>query len=175
MPSDLLKRRIGDIAAFLIPLVLVKVAAVAIVEGAPPGARGAVAATPIEPVELHFSTTSSSFTPEQFAASQHLDALKDEPFGDPPFYYRIRSKSGDPVMVDPIGNPDGDAPEIKVQMIMAARGGGSALINGKLYKVGDELKGLGLRLVEVDGVAYEVILEDLRSAVRKRFPLDRPR
>ena len=59
-------------------------------------------------------------------------------------------------------------------MILAARGGGSALINGKLYRVGDELKGLGLRLVGVDGAAYEVILEDLRSGVRTRVRL-RPR
>ena len=175
MPSDLLKRRIGDVAAFLIPLVLVKVAALAIVERAPRGARGAVVARPIDPVDLDFSGSSASLTPEQFAAAQHLDALTDKPFGDAPFYYRIRSKSGDPDLVDPIDVPDGDATDIKVQMILAARGGGSALINGKLYRVGDELKGLGLRLVEVDGVAYEVILEDLRSGVRKPVKLDRPR
>ncbi len=175
MPSDLLKRRIGDIAAFLIPLVLVKIAAVAIVDAAPRGSRGAVVAPPIEPVELDFSGSSASLTPEQFAATQHLVVLEDAPFGDAPFYYRIRSKRGDPVIVDPIDRPDGGGLEIKVQMIMAARGGGRALINGKLYKVGDELKGLGLRLVEVDGVANEVILENRHSGVRERFPLDRPR
>ncbi len=175
MPSDLLKRRIGDIAAFLIPLVLVKVAALALVDRAPRGARGAVVARPIDPVDLDFSRSSASLTPEQFAAAQHLDALTDEPFGDAPFYYRIRSKSGDPVIVDPIDNPHVDAPDIKVQMILAARGGGSALINGKLYRVGDELKGLGLRLVEVDGVAYEVVLEDPRSGLRMRVELERPR
>ncbi len=49
------------------------------------------------------------------------------------------------------------------------------MINGKLYRVGDELKGLGLRLVEVDGVAYEVVLEDPRSGLRKRVGLERPR
>ncbi len=129
---------------------------------------------PIEPVELDFSGSSASLTPEQFAATQHLVVLEDAPFGDAPFYYRIRSKSGDPVLVDPIDNPPEGA-DIKVQMILDARGGGRALINGKLYRVGDQLKGLGLRLVEVDGVANEVILENRRSGVRERFPLDRPR
>ncbi len=76
MPSDLLKKRIGDIAAFLIPLVLVKGAAVVTGKGAPPGARGAViAAQPIEPIELDFSSSSASLTPEHLAAAQHLDAL----------------------------------------------------------------------------------------------------
>ncbi len=172
MPSDLLKRRIGDIAAFLIPLALVKVAAVAIGKGEPPGARGSVvASTPIEPIDLDFSTSLESLTPEQLAAAQHLDALKVEPFGDAPFYYRLRDQDN-PVTVDPNDHPVVDPdPDIRVQMIMTERGGGRALINGKLYKVGDELEGVRLRLVEVDGAAYAVVLEDPRSGVRTRVEL----
>jgi hypothetical protein len=175
VPSDLLKRRIGDVAAFLIPLALVKVAAVAIGKGVPPGARGAVVASaPIEPIELDFSTSSASLTPEQIAAAQHLDALAVEPFGAAPFYYRIRPQNDSPIIVDPGDNPDVDAhPSITVQMIMAGRGGGSALINGKPYKVGDVVDRMGgWRLVEVDGESYSVVLEDPRSGQRRHVKVE---
>lgn len=128
-----------------------------------PSARlaSAEASTPIavpEPAPVPVVVTLS---PEEQAARAKAEAyatsLRSQAFGPTPMYY-------DPVTPnEPTAAPKVlGAPSLNVQMIMATSGGAKALINGKVYREGDDFED-GWVVMSIDSNARSVTIADSRS------------
>ena len=91
------------------------------------------------------------WTAQQRAAADHIEFLKDQPFGPSPLHRYVAPITPDQTPV--VSGPD--SPTVRVQMIMASAAGSVALIDGKRYRVGDSLGETSwiITTIDTDGLA----------------------
>lgn len=91
------------------------------------------------------------------AAAEHVAKLANESFGPTPFHHHRQGET--PVLV--VGDPEEDpAPDFSVKLIMASSTGDRALIDGKSYRVGEELADTGWIIVDIDANSRSVSIRD---------------
>ncbi len=171
MVSDGMKRRMIGLGVFALPLVLVKVAGV-LLGGVPEDAgAGLIPPPPTHRTAPLVPTPDWSWSEEQLSAAEYVTAMRSRSFEDTPFYYRTRAPDPGGVIEVPV--PD-LLPDVELQMILTSETGGRALINGRVYRVGDMIDGIGWIVKEIDGITYSVVLEHpetgRRTTVRVRMP-----
>ncbi len=99
------------------------------------------------------------WTEQQRAAADHIEFLKDQPFGPSPVYRPAAPITPDQTPV--VSRPD--LPTVRVQMIMASASGSVALIDGKRYGVGDLLGETSWIIVNIDADALAVTFRHART------------
>ncbi len=99
-------------------------------------------------------------TPAQLAAAKYIDALASEEFGPTPLHHR-RPDDAAPVVID--DPEDAPVPEFTVTLIMTASTGNRALIDGKVYTVGQELAGTGWTIIDIDARRRLVSIRDPKT------------
>lgn len=171
MVSDGMKRRVIGLGVFVLPLVLVKLAG-ALLVGGPGEVVGDPIPVPPAPTPTQPPTPDWSWSADQLAAAERIAALRSSPFDETPFYYRQRAPDpGVGVVENPVPDLLGD---VELQMILTSETGGRALINGRVYRVGDIIDRIAWIVKEIDGITYSVVLEHpetgRRTTVRVRMP-----
>jgi hypothetical protein len=157
MTTDKGRRQFISVGMFLLPLVLVQVISLVLggigpshASAGPRPAAGSLAG--LEPIAAERPPT----PPHQQAAARRATALASEPFGPSPLYYTPRPPKPEPTEMDPEVQP---APEFTVQAILAASSGNTALIGGRLHRVGDEIGESGWYITAIDAQNRSVTIE----------------
>ena len=105
------------------------------------------------------STPQERWTEQQRTAADHIEFLKDQPFGPSPLHRLAAPITPDQTPVI----PRADLPTVRVQMIMASSSGNAALINGKRYSVGDSLGKTSWVVAAIDADALAVTFKHAQS------------
>ena len=98
-------------------------------------------------------------TEQQQTAADHIEFLKDQPFGPSPLHRSAAPITPDQTPV--VSRPD--LPTVRVQMIMGAVSGSVALIDGKRYRVGDSLGQTSWIIAAIDADALAVTFKHART------------
>ncbi len=166
MPSNNSKRRLCDLGIFVLPVALVKIAGSLLGTGGPADASAAPAPAAVD-LAQQAALAATSLTSEQLALGEYISQLEQEPFGDVPMYYEPAEEipeillTEDPIM---IAVPP---PSMTIQAIMSSSNGTTALINGRVYRVGDEVDESGWTIVEIDGDARSLIIQEIGTDRRE--------
>ena len=104
-------------------------------------------------------TPQERWTEQQRTAADHIEFLKDQPFGPSPLHRLAAPITPDqtPVVSQP------NLPTVRVQMIMASVSGSVALIDGKPYRVGDSLGKTSWIMAAIDADALAVTCRHART------------
>lgn len=168
-------RRAASIAVFLLPLLLVKGAALLLRNGAPE-ARGASDGTLVVAMPA-LPQSAPTWTTDQQTAADHIAALRTLSFGPSPLYHPRAASAVEPADVDPSDPrvPD-PPPAVKVQMILTTGGDGDvALIDRKRYRVGDPIGGGGWVVLKIDSITRSVTLHHPPTNRTETLPVPLPR
>jgi len=146
------KRRIVIIGMFRVPVGLVKGTAVFYGAGAPAGAEAATSKlTPVEPADV--ARQSSAWSPQHRAAAERVAALCQQPVGPSPLLHNVSADDGTGShAVEP------GAPNLLVQAILASPEGSTALLNGRMYRVGDTFDGTDWKVTAINNESRSVTL-----------------
>ncbi|MHC4948045.1 MAG: hypothetical protein ACYTG1_07260 [Planctomycetota bacterium] len=152
MVSPETRKRLGSLAMFVVPVLLVKAAGVLLGGGGPVGAEAAAVPDAIPPVVLP-EAAPASWTPEQEAAAAHVTGLAGRAFGPTPMYYepRVAVHADDPppvTPVTPVASVDG--PAVQVTAIVETDREAQAFIGGRWRRVGDRLPGGEWEITGID-------------------------
>ncbi len=99
------------------------------------------------------------WTEQQRSAADHIEFLKDQPFGPSPLHRSAAPITPDQTPV--VHRPD--LLTVRVQMIMASAAGSVALIDGKRYRVGDSLGETSWSIAAIDAEALAVTFKHART------------
>lgn len=146
------RRRLVIIGMFLVPVALVKATAVFYGSGSPAGAEAAsVSLTPVDPSVA--SDRSPTLSAAESEAADRIAELYQQPVGASPLLHDVRSpEQVDEQPVDP------GSPNLLVQAILASEQGNTALINGKMYRVGDVFDGTDWQVREINNTTRSVTI-----------------
>ena len=142
MPTPEFNRRLWSAAAFIVPLVAVKIASVLLVDASPQAAE----ATAQEPMNVSATARKNSkLSDEQLAAQRHIQALSGQPIdSDPMLYVGLEpEKPVEPVVETPVvveGPKIEPPPAFELQVVMSGVRGDTALIDGRPYRVGEQIR-----------------------------------
>ncbi len=159
MLTNKMKRRLTAAAVFVLPVLLVKIAAFLVGQGEP---SSAAATAQLVTSAAAGTLTTSEQAPRTVPLTvvEHIAWLRRQPAGATPLYHR-RAK------VRPRGKTSKDpVPEFVVQAIMVAPSGNTTLIDGKVRRVGEKLGATGWRVVEIDGRVRSVTIEQTSTGQR---------
>jgi len=156
MPSPDLIRTVGPVAVLVVPIVIVKLASGLM---QPSGAAAALVQPQINAVN-EAAIDMPQWTPAQLAAGQHLLALRAQPFGPSPLLVNSTPAPVDATGETPTAETRPDQPEFALQAILNSAVGEKAVINGRLYAVGETIGLSSWRLVAADSDAREAVLID---------------
>ncbi len=153
-----IKHSLASTAAFaIVPLLLLLKMTIALF-GGPSSVQATI--QPALVIDLSGSgAPQEPWTEQQRAAADHIEFLKDQPFGPSPLYRTAASITPDQTPV--VSRPD--LPTVRVQMIMASSSGNAALIDGKRYRVGDSLDKTSWVIAVIDADALAVTFKHART------------
>ena len=153
-----MKHRLTGTAAFaILPLLLLLKTTIALF-GGPSSVNAAIQpAIVIDPAGA--GASQDPWTEQQRAAADHIEFLKDQPFGPSPLYRPAAPITPDQTPV--VSRPD--LPTVRVQMIIASAAGSVALIDGKRYRVGDSLGETSWIIAVIDADALAVTFKHVRT------------
>ena len=170
--------RLWSVGMFALPLVAVKLAA-SVLGGAAPrnaGAAPAVAATePASPTGPGLAKI--DWTAEQRTAAAHVRELGASSFGPSPMVELRMSTppvAPEPV-IEPVIMPDAPLPVFTLHAVMTAPNANKALINGRLYQVGQEVDGSGWIVDHINVDARSVTLRNQESQATMVISVQAPR
>ena len=153
-----MKHSLTGTAAFaILPLLLLLKTTIALL-GGPSSAQATIQpALVIDP--SGGGAPQEPWTAQQRAAADHIEFLKDQPFGPSPLHRPAAPITPDqtPVVSQP------NLPTVRVQMIMASVSGSVALIDGKSYRVGDSLEKTSWIIAAIDADALAVTFKHART------------
>lgn len=149
MPSHDVKRNMLSIGMFVAPVLLVKLTASLLGDGAPVGASAASSANSLEVAmpTIEPPPVAPQPTPTQRAALAHMRMLQTQSFGPTPLLFELRSSEPAPEPPKPSLEP---APQFVLQAVLASSRGNRALINGRSYGEGDVVANTNWNVVSID-------------------------
>lgn len=164
MPSPETSRRLMSMGLLALPLAVVKLASVVV--GIPSAKMASVSAAVDSPAtgsEGAGIAPMVEWTAQQRTAADHLRHLADSPFGPAPMLYvavpevQVTIDEPEPEVVAPtISEP----PRFTLQAVMAAVTGDVAVINGRMYSVGQTVDGTDWEVQEIDVSRRKAVLFD---------------
>lgn len=162
------KRKLTAGGMFGLPMALVWLTARVI--GGPESAEASQTGNlAVAPLSFHQVDVAAP-TPAQSAAAARVDALLHSDFGPTPFHHRRAGET--PVVIE---NPeDSSVPRFSVKLIMATSSGNRAVIDGKVYQVGDKLGDTGWVIVSIDAQTRSVSIRDPRTERVRMGTVDSP-
>ncbi len=153
-----MKHSLTGTAAFaILPLLLLLKTTIALFGG--PSSVQATIQPPLVIDPSGAGATQEPWTAQERAAADHIEFLKDQPFGPSPLY-----RPAAPIMPDQtpvVSRPE--LPTVRVQMIMASAAGSVALIDGKRYRVGDSLGTTSWIIAAINADALAVTFKHART------------
>ncbi len=162
------KRKLICGGALLMPLAVVKVAAVWL--GSGPSAVNASAVDPVPVTALPAGPNTSSYTEEQLAVARYNAQLTTEPFGPSPMFYQP-GNTDEPASVEV---PTRGEIEIRVTLIMESSTGSIALINSKPYREGETIGGSIWTVKSIDAARRIVELVHPESGKTRTASVPKP-
>jgi hypothetical protein len=96
--------------------------------------------------------TKVQLTDAQRRVAEHIASLRAKPFGPSPLFYAT-SEGGLPVETESIISAD-----VNVQAVLGSAGGNGALVNGKLYRVGDTIQNSPWIVSAIDPAARSITI-----------------
>lgn len=165
MPSPEATRRLMSLGLLALPIAAVKLASLMIgIPSAKATASASAVATPAAGDSGNAAATPRvEWTKEQRAAAEHVRQLAASGFGPAPMLY-VASPEVQIAIEDPV--PEILAPTIPqpprftLQAVMAAVTGDSAVINGRMYSVGQTIEGTDWEVQEIDVSRRKAVLFD---------------
>jgi hypothetical protein len=163
MASHDRNRRLWAVGFFVMTLVAVKLAATMFGGGAPGPAQASPdvstaggdpapgTAPPVAKVE---------WTERQRAAGEYVRQLAQQSFGPTPLLYTAKPRPGqtsptiEPILQSP-------RPQFVLRAVMATSSGNKALIDGRMYQIGEKVRGSGWVVQTIDIDARSVTLVDI--------------
>ena len=174
MPNRETVRRLTSMGMFLLPIVVVKLAATVLGESAQQSAA-ALNAQPAAADASAMQPAALKWTPQQLAAARHVDWLKHQPFGHSPLLYdEDHSVVTHPLHTDTPDPSDGQA-KLVLQAVMSSERGRTVVINGRPYREGDTVREANAVVQAIDCATRSATLRDLRSGQLSSISVDRPR
>ncbi len=167
MLSNDAKRRFSSLGLFALPILAVKAAGV-LMGGSAPNVSGASAAV-TDPATTATTPAVSKveWTVDQRTAAEHVRQLAGMPFGPAPMLYTAVAAAPQPKPLEPAPEPekprDPEIPAFALHAVMAAPSGNKALINGRLYQVGQKIAGTTWTLHELNVEQRMVVLAEENS------------
>ncbi|UCD74643.1 MAG: hypothetical protein JSV91_12745 [Phycisphaerales bacterium] len=172
MPTAETKRRMMNVAVFVLPLLLVEAAAVVIGTGSPRGLQAAPDGLE-EPAAVEPSLQTSQWSDAQLAAADHVLQLRSKPFGPVPLLFEISDESEIPGGEGWEAGPQ-PPPEITLQAILSSNNSVTALIDGKTHRIGDGIRDTGWVIIDIDSDNRAVTIRDPQTERVETITADRP-
>lgn len=177
MPSPEATRRLTSLGLLVLPLIAVKMASVIMGGSAPASTVAAPAAavdsaTPATPAPAKIEWTAS-----QRAAGDHVRQLASEGFGPTPMLYATKPTqpvvhvNPEPPIVEPA---EAEIPEFALHAVMATPSGDKALINGRLYEVGQKVADTAWIVKNINSNERSVTLTESGSSRSVTISVHRP-
>ena len=152
------KRSILAVGVFLVPMILVKGAALLIGQGGLQRATAKGPHPPDDPTAV-LKPYVAVWPAEQLAAAKHSAWLRGQPFGSSPLLHQVIARVGFTPDEHATGTQPVPPPNVVLQAIMRTPGGNIALINRKRYHEGDPLDDKGWVVKTIDPESRSVIIE----------------
>lgn len=176
MPSPDSMRRFSSLGLFVLPILAVKFAGMLMGGGSPSVSNASAtiadpAANPTAP-----PAAKVEWNAEQRAAAEHVRQLAGTPFGPAPMLYTAQAAVVEAVAPapEPEAPRDPDIPAFALHAVMAAPSGNKALINGRLYQVGQTIQGTNWSLLELDTENRSIVLAEEGSKRTVKLSVVRP-
>lgn len=112
-----------------------------------------------------------SLSDQQVQALDHIAILKAQQFGSSPLH---RVVDNGKVIKKPSTQIVSSKLQVTVQIIMTSTAGNTALIDGKVYKVGQSLAKTSWLISKIDGEARSVTLENTNTGQTLEFVVQSP-
>ena len=139
------KRRLVFLAAFLLPIGVVKLASVVM-----PAGVEAASVEAINPLSVVSVDEGPDWSGPQLAAARHILELSGQSFGPTPMFHQSQHTGGNTDATD--GGVDLN---VVIEAIMESSRGATALINGKLRGVGDVMPGGQWKITSISSRTVE--------------------
>lgn len=169
-------RRCSSFGLFVLPILAVKIAGMLMGGSAPSVGGVAAAVTDPTAADTTPATTKVEWTADQRTAAEHVRQLAGTPFGPAPMLYTAKAVVEAPKEPEPQPEPqkDPEIPAFALHAVMAAPSGNKALINGRLYQVGQRIQGTNWTLRELDTENRSVVLAEDGSKRTVNLSVQRP-
>ena len=138
---------------------------------APQSAIAAPQPTPV--VTILLVPPTMTITDVHRAAAKHAVYLRAEPFERSPMDYHVDVVPDQPPDIDPAYPDLIPPPNVRLQLSWASKAGNMALIDGKRYSEGDQLKGSEWIVRKIDGENRIVVLEDTKGEQTEEISIDK--
>jgi hypothetical protein len=162
------KRKLIVAALFAFPIGMVKLTSMYLLQSGPVAAQAATVEAATDPVAKTAAPLKPPvWTSKQIAAGKHIAKLRSERFADSPLFYEVHetphttATTSDPEPSAEI--PDAPPPpRFVLQMIMSSSSERTALIDGKPYRVGDDVRSSGWVITSIERDTRSVTLKDVQ-------------
>ena len=166
------KTKIVTFGMFLLPLILVKGTALMLGQG-PERATAGTDPNNVTATTAIIAPVTREWSEEQLAATRHVELLRTKRFGPSPLLHQQpppppnnNTRPPDQPRIHP-------PPNVSVKTILKSGRGNIALINGRLYRVGDKI-GDGWIVTVIDADARSVLIEHEASGEEATLTLPLP-
>lgn len=169
MPSPEMRKNLAAIGALVLPVVVVKLTTLMLGHSALSAQATMKAAHPVAEVSAPAMQQGQN-SERQRNAAKHVQSLKSQPFGPAPLLFAPAAAapvSADPttpsVVVTPSESPNDDVdpvPQFIVNAVMSSTTGQRALINGRPYRVGEQVRGTTWTVTAIESAKRSVTLAD---------------
>jgi hypothetical protein len=174
MMSGETRRRALLVTALLLPVTLMKATSSFMGHGSPSGLRSVAAATSPPPPAV----TKQRATPDQrqIEAARYAESLRRVPFGAAPLLLQPQSSNASPPQTqqEP-SSAVGPVPPFTLGAIMASGANQRALINGRLYVLGESVQDTGWTVDRINSEERLVILREARTGRTVEVRVQAPR
>ena len=166
-------RRLASMGMFVLPILVVKIAAVLLGESTQQSVAGLTTSSPADPGAA--PAASVKWTSQQLTAARHVDWLKRQPFERSPLLYEEdHGMAPQPIHPEAADPSDGQA-RLVLQAVMSSERGRTAVINGRPYREGDTVHEINAVVESIDCAARSATLRNRRNNQSMTINVERPR
>lgn len=174
MPSPEMRKNLASITIFTLPVIVVKLATMVLGGPASTSAQDpglelvAGDGTPVPTNKV------AAWSEDQLAAARYIDALRSQPFGATPLLHDTQEPE---LVPDPEIIPVEPVSDVKfvLQAVMSGERGDTALINGRPYRKGDQIRGTRWSVISIDSSNHIATLKEAKSGQSMVIRVELPR
>ncbi len=163
------KTRAMTIGVFLVPLILVKGAAMMMTE--PRGASGSTATVARPPDLPKLGAYTPEWSEEQLAVARRVEELRHMTFGPSPLLHSVEEAQP----TEPVRRTEVVPPGFAVQAILRSASGNLARIGRRVFREGDELGDTGWTVMDIDAETRSVRIVHVATETEATLLVPLPR